>query len=449
MTADESNPSDPQPIGPVFSDPTRPVRVTVALGDTERERQLLPALAYRGEVAIAERCLSADELLESLEKHVPDVVLISTQLHRLDASSLARLSATRVPLLFLETAPGQPDRGLPATAILPAGTPPEVIVQQLLATASGARPPSEALSRPAMAPASAEEGLPAIVVAGGHGSPGRTTVAINLAAALGRLAPAVLVDADFTAPSVAAHLDADPTRNLLMLAYSEPATKGEWEQAIARETQPLGAGSPRGAVLCGLPKLEMSAILSSAFVARLLAELRRRYRYVVVDTGPDLDGRESVLHAAVLRRAGHILFVATADLVGLWRGRAALGQLHTQAPAALARTALIINRHHSRFHHSGAEIAWALGLPVAMVVPDDPEGARRALALQRPLAFERRSRAGRAYHELEHRLDRGAILPPAGETRSAAPSRARELLQSLAGRGPSVALHLRRRQIGR
>jgi len=109
MTSAEPHPPDPQPIGAVFSDPARPVRVTVALGDTERERQLLPALADCGELAIAARCLSADELLVSLSACATDVALISTRLHRLDASSLVRLSEARMPLLFLETAPGQPD----------------------------------------------------------------------------------------------------------------------------------------------------------------------------------------------------------------------------------------------------------------------------------------------------------------------------------------------------
>src|SRR5262249_37296381 len=156
-----------------------------------------------------------------------------------------------------------------------------------------------------------------IVVASGHGAPGRTTVATNLAAALGRTAPTVLVDADLSGPSVAACLDADPTRNLYMLAHAEPATPREWQRALGQETQPLGAFSPHASVLCGAPKPEMRRGVSERFLVFLLAELRARYRFVVADIGADLHGADTALHRAAVGLADRILLVAAADLVGL------------------------------------------------------------------------------------------------------------------------------------
>jgi Mrp family chromosome partitioning ATPase len=119
-----------------------------------------------------------------------------------------------------------------------------------------------------------------VAVAGGPGSPGRTTVALGLASAIGCAQSAVLVDLDVTGPSVAAVLDADPTRNLAMLAHAEPSGPGEWSRALAQEVQPLGPGSRWGAVLCGLPKRQLRTVVSAPFVERLVAELRRSYAWV-------------------------------------------------------------------------------------------------------------------------------------------------------------------------
>src|SRR5581483_10199338 len=92
----------------------------------------------------------------------------------------------------------------------------------------------------------------------------------------------------------------------------------------------------------------------------------------------------------------------------------AIGLLRTQT-ADFGRLSLVINRHHRRYHHGRAEIEWTLGVPVAAVVPDDPESARRALSAQRPLVSLQRSRAGRAVQDLAASLDRGDILTSRGQ----------------------------------
>src|SRR5207237_10090599 len=91
-----------------------------------------------------------------------------------------------------------------------------------------------------------------LAVTSGYGSPGRTTLAVNLAAALGTVAPTVLVDADLVGPSVAAYLDLDPTRNLYMLAHAEPETVRDWDRALDQELQSLDPRSRQAVALCGL-----------------------------------------------------------------------------------------------------------------------------------------------------------------------------------------------------
>ena len=396
-----------------------PLRLALALGDPERERSLLPALGESGDFAIAERCLAADQLLACLEGGRVDAALVAFGLHRLTASALGGMARTRVPIVVLAE-PSEDESRQPFSGIvLSPEADPESVRQALMAAVRGERPGSiPARVKPEMPPpepAKASQ-LPAgalstISVASGHGGPGRTTVALNLAAALGAVAPTVLVDADLSGPSMAAYLDADPTRNLYMLAHAEPETPGDWGRAIEQETQPLSPRSPHGVVICGVPKAEMRAGVSARFFERLLAELRQRYRYVVVDVGADLLGSEASLHRTALGLAQQVLLVASGDLVGLWHARSALGLLKNTLQLGPDRVALVINRHDRRYHHGRTEIEWALGLPAAGVIPYDHGAAERALAAQTPLVMEG-GRAGRALLELAERVHRGSILLP-------------------------------------
>ena len=273
--------------------------------------------------------------------------------------------------------------------------------------------------RPAEGPAGNPPGalaLTTIAVVGGPGSPGCTTVAINLAAALGAVAPTVCVDASRT-PSVAAYLDADPLKSLYMLAHADPQTPREWEQALTQELQPLHRRSTQGAILAGVPKPEMWGGVRGDFTVRLLAELRQRFRYVVLDVGHRPPDADPGLWGASVQGADQVLFVTATDLVGTWRAQTALGALGQERPLRRpdggAAVALVLNRHDRRHHHTRAEIEWALNLAAGAVVPFDHGATERAIAAQRPLVLDDRSRAGRALVALAERVHSGrVVLPP-------------------------------------
>lgn len=295
--------------------------------------------------------------------------------------------------------------------------------------------------RPTLAPQSSQEGgiaclaaagdtnnassqLSILAIASGPGSPGRTTLATSLAAALGTVAPTVLIDLDLDAPSIATHLDLDPTRNLYMMAHAEPVTPREWERVLADETQTLSRRSPHAAVLCGVPKPEMRPGVSAPFLRRLLAELRQRYRYVVLDTGAECLSPHAVLHREAVAAADQVLLVAAADVVGLWHAQAALTRLVAPTPtlrraptgaSALSRAprvALVVNRYDRHYHYERQHIEWALSTGVAALIPFDHAGAERALAGQQPLVFDERSRAGRTLLDLAERVHGGRVLLP-------------------------------------
>ncbi len=406
---------------PLADDALSPFRLTAGLGDPEREQLLLSALGSTGEIVVAERCLSADQLVASVQRGSVDAVLVAHDLHRLTGGRLDELAQSRLPLVLLAPDPDDEQWESFPGALLPLNAEVDAVRQAILAAIRGDRPrptthrtAAEAPAIKASATADESETLSVIALASGYGSPGRTTVAVSLAAALGAVAPTVLVDADLAGPSIAAWLDADPTRNISMLAHAEPETPRDWDRAIAQEVQPLHPRSPHGAVLCGVPKPEMRSLVSIRFFERLVAELRRRYRYVILDTGADLLGAEMALHRAALVQAQQILLVASPDLVGLWHTRAALGVLQNQFALGTERIALLINRHDRRYHHSRVEIEWALGLPTAAIVPYDHGSLQRALAAQRPLILESRSRAGRALVDLAELIHGGSIVLPPG-----------------------------------
>lgn len=422
MTSAEDYNPDPDALVPTLPDPPVPAfRLAVALGDPERERELLPALGEGGTLAIVERCLSADQLLGILPSGRVDLALVADDLHRLSDNILAALSRTRVPLVVLAARPEDARWSARSVTVLPLDASPTIVRETLLAAwrgDRGERTQAEAAldvgksdRHDSIEPA--RTGIATIALASGRGSPGRSLVALNLAASLGAVAPTILVDLDVDGPSVAAYLDLDPTRNLFMLAHGDPRTSRDWERGILQEVQPLDPRSPQGVALCGVPKPEMRAGISATFVESLLVELRRRYRYVVLDVGADLLGQETIAHRLAIGASDQVLFVVSSDLIGLWHARFGLRILDRALDLPTDRVALVINRHQQRYHHRRSEIEWALDRPVAAVLPEDRSHVQRAIVAQRPVVLDRRSPVGRQLLDLATRLHGGTIhLPP-------------------------------------
>lgn len=402
---------------------TYPLRIAVGLGAAEREQALLPGLTAAGDIVIAARCLAAEQLLAAARGGQIDVLLVAADLHRLSETLLAELLRTHVPLVVLTSQPNDPPwSSLPGT-VLAFDAEVEAVAEALFTVARQGRQTGDTRSRlPSVSPmagaspsddtASVSAELTVIAIGGGPGSPGRTTVALNLAAALGAVAPTILVEADLVHPSLGAFLDADITRNLSVLAHAEPATPQEWDRAIEQEIQPLHPASPRGVVLCGVAKPELRAGISSRFFERLLTELQRRYRYVVLDVGSEVVGAEWAVHRAALAFAQQVLLVTSADLLGLHSARMTLGVWQMHVGVAPEHLALAVNKEDRRYHYGRADIEWSLQASVAAIVPYDYHHVQRALAAQRPLLLERSSRAASALLDLATRLHAGQIVLP-------------------------------------
>lgn len=216
---------------------------------------------------------------------------------------------------------------------------------------------------------------------GGHGAPGRTTLAIHLACALARAGtPSLLVDADVWSPTVAIRLGLTSERGLVHAV-----------RAAARGDEPLGAGLARRRdlrVLPGIARAQLWPELHGASLDAVLAAARNRFAEVTVDLAAPIEEdeelafdevpfRRNLVTRRVLAAADRVLIVVGTDPVGIARGITAYRTLDAEMPEAAARAEIVMNGVSDR--RAGAEGARALdrhlAVPVAARLPFDPRCA--------------------------------------------------------------------------
>ncbi len=398
------------------------------------EEALLAAFGRPGSrVRVARRCLDLVDLLAVAGTGTAAVAVVSSELHRLDRESLARLAGHGVTVVAVVEPAGPADRaadrmtdlGVVATVDAPAST-------DVRATATfAAEVASRALAahpRPAADHAAHDAGPSAVVppagpggppdrpagrlvaVWGPTGAPGRTTVAVGLADELTRLGGAVLLaDADTYGPSVAQRLGVlDEASG--MAAAARAANAGELDPvSLASSARTLPGGLR---VLTGLtradrwPELPVAALGNVWRVARTVAEV------TVVDCGFCLEEDDELAFDSVparrnaatltsLAAADAVVVVGGADPVGLGRllrGMHELGDLEERRPGSVpAARHVVVNRVRpgavgrrqprrqivALLHQDAGPGA---GLPTPVLVPDDPAACDRAMASGRTLA---------------------------------------------------------------
>jgi MinD-like ATPase involved in chromosome partitioning or flagellar assembly len=234
-----------------------------------------------------------------------------------------------------------------------------------------------------------------VVVTGGKGGPGATTLAVGLAgawAAAGR--SVLLVDADPAGGDVAAHVLVGPEalrRGMAPLAAMGTAQIDPG--AVLAESTQL---TPGMRVLVGVHRAGTGGLLDPR-IGVAVAEAACQVpgvNLVVVDPGRLLP--ESVA-AAVVALAGVAVVAVRADVPGALAAQRAFnaaGDLDRLAPVAVG-----VRR---RTPADVAELAAALGRPVAGVIPADPRAVRRAVETGQP---PHAGRLGRAYATLAAQLD--------------------------------------------
>lgn len=337
-----------------------------------------------GRVTVERRCADLVELLAAAAAGVGRLAVVSADLPRLDREAVAQLHLARVRVLALtEAGRGQAERmvALGVDAVLDDVAAGAVLVAAVLTLAAAAE---EDLADPSAGPSlltapdltgrasglddrGAAARAPAgtvVAVWGPTGAPGRSTVAINLAAELAALGPAGL-DASSGGPRGALLVDADTYGGTIaqllgmldespgLAAAARAAGQGTLDLlALSRLTPVL---TPDLRVLTGIsranrwPELPASALDVVWDLARSLAA------WTVIDCGFCLEQDEALSYdtrapgrnaatLSALEAADVVVVVGSGDPVGIQRLVRGLTDLANLAGPVAARRVVVVNR---------------------------------------------------------------------------------------------------------
>ncbi|WP_174776529.1 AAA family ATPase [Cryobacterium mannosilyticum] len=381
------------------------------------EDRLLADIVEHGHAIVA-RAATVPDLLDVLSEGTPDVVIAGAARDTLSAGLIAACDARGIRLIAL--AETDADRrhavGLGLFEVLDASAAwseiqPLIIGGIVIPSRIEDPSPPVAASRTGSARAGTARGGTArtgtartgtvIAVWGPAGSPGRTTLAINIAAEIAAAGhTVVLADIDTYSGSVAPTLgmldEAPGFAAACRLAGSDSLTRSELERIAQRYASPSGAFW----VLTGIGRPSRWPELSGERVTRTIDALRHWVDYVVLDTGFSLESDEEIssdLFAprrnaatlAGLRECDHVVACGLADPVGMSRFLRAWVDL--AEVITTDRVSVVMNRVRSSAVglDPRGQVVQALrrfgGIESAVLVPQDQQGTDAAVLAGRTL----------------------------------------------------------------
>lgn len=226
-----------------------------------------------------------------------------------------------------------------------------------------------------------------VVVISPKGGSGKTTVSVNLTAALAARNPGsvVLVDFDTMFGDTATALGLQPERHLGQLV-------GTTLDATTLKVY-LTHDERTGAFVLAAPEdPDEGEAVTEETAREVLDLLAADFGTVVVDTAGGLDDRA----VAAIDRATDIVLVAGADVTSIRSLQKAIGVLDGLGATA-ARRWLVVNRADERSGLAPEDIVTVLGLPATVTIPNTPE---IPLALNQGRAFVQNDPTSEASREI-------------------------------------------------
>jgi Flp pilus assembly CpaE family ATPase len=373
-------------------------------GGAAWEVALLPVLERHGAGAhLVRRCVDLADLLAVSAAGAVRVAVVDARLPRLDRDVVSRLHGYGVAVLAVAAAGADAGAALDlgvADIALATDAPTEILARaRSVAGRSAASAPP-----PCPEPSAEQAGQPTapagrlLAVWGPPGAPGRSTVAVNLAAELALAGRQVLlVDADAAGGAVATLLgilDEAPG----VAAAARAATRGRLDpESLAALAVAL---DDRLRVLTGSGRPDRWRELRPAALDVVWEVARTLADDVVVDVGAGLVGDlpdpleplvpgPGTATRSALAAADEVLAVAGADPVGLLR---LVHGMDVLATADLVVPRVVVNRVRASVlgpqprHQVRQGLARHCGLEPLALLPDDPRAADAALRAGRPLA---------------------------------------------------------------
>jgi len=215
--------------------------------------------------------------------------------------------------------------------------------------------PASRTAEPVLAAVSSPPGI--TVVWGAPGSPGRSTLAVNVAAELALAnASVLLIDADTVAASIVSQLGLLEETAGLARACREAEMGRLGVDVLDSVVTSVALGSSRLPLLTGLPRAERWPELRERSVIAVLEQARSRYDHVVVDIAASVEQDEDLSYdtlapqrnaagLACLRLADRIFALGASDPVSFPRFIKALEALELSVPeTAAARIEVVLNK---------------------------------------------------------------------------------------------------------
>ncbi|MDR7382201.1 hypothetical protein [Promicromonospora iranensis] len=396
----------------------RMVTVLVAVHAPEVEAAAVTVLGAQPQVTVARRCAELAELLAAAEAGAGTAAVVSGDLPGLDREAVARLRGAGLRVVALEdpATPAERLAGLGSDVVVAEGD-----MENLVAAVRGAAP--EVAPPAATVPDLGGRPGTLIAVWGPSGSPGRTTTAIELAAALAGVGAAtprrsgllrrsrpvpppngartvLLADADTYASSVTSRLGLlDDAPGLA--AAARAAGQGVLDVVTLAGHSPVVLPGVR--VLTGITRASRWPELPAASLDMVFQRCRELAAWTVVDCGPVLETDELLTYdtrapqrngatLSALQAADVVVVVGGADPVGLQRLVRGLEDLRDTAVPVPAARLVVVNRVRDSAVGRRAEsqvrdaLARYAGVDDVHLVPDDPGGLDAALLAGRVLA---------------------------------------------------------------
>jgi MinD-like ATPase involved in chromosome partitioning or flagellar assembly len=372
----------------------------VAVGTVGFEADLLTAAAGPG-LHVVRRCVDVADLLAVAASRQATAALVSAGLPGLDSDVVARLHDEEVAVVGVVDGSGTDEPILHGLGI-------DVVVHAAdLATLAAAV--ERAIRQDASVPGdqatpAGQDGGPAgsggrgrvVAVWGSSGAPGRSTVALTLAAELAAAQTStLLVDADVYG-GCAAQLLGLLDESSGLLAAARTANSGRLSAAEL-------AGHARTVrtqlrVLTGIPRADRWTEVRPVLLRRILDTARSLAALTVVDCASSLELDEEIsFDTAAPRRNGAtltalesadvVVVVGAADPVGLGRLVRSLSDLRVAVPAAAPY--VVVNRMRPSLGWSARDVAdtvlRATGTEVRQFLPEDRAACDAALVHGRTL----------------------------------------------------------------
>lgn len=376
-------------------------RLALAL-DASTEDRLLPDLIEHGHTIVA-RLVGWRDVIECLDMLAPEVVVVGAGRGTLSAELLAACDERGIRLVGVAANDAERAHAGALGVYELVGGDAEWSDLEALVSGGVAVPSRVAVADEVRAP---DTGV--IAVWGAAGAPGRTTIAINLAAELAAAGHRVaLVDADPYGGGIAPVLGLlDETPGFAAacrLAGAGALDRSELERIAQRYSAARGSFD----VFTGLVGPSRWPELSHERVTGALTTMRDHFEYLVIDTGFSLERdeeltsdqfapRRNAATFAALEAADRVVAVGLADPVGL--SRLLRGYDELSSLVETARIDVVVNRvrqsalgidAHAQVRQTLRRFA---GITDAALLPHDGRAADAAILSARTL----RDAAGRA-----------------------------------------------------